>query len=54
MYDYLIIGGGITGVALGRQLQKRGIENFLILESSPHAGGLCRSRRADGARHRRR
>lgn len=48
MYEYLIIGGGITGVALGRLLQKRGIENFLILESSPHAGGLCRSKEISG------
>ena len=33
MLDYLIIGGGITGVTLGRLLQKKGQNNFLILES---------------------
>jgi protoporphyrinogen oxidase len=41
--DYLIIGGGITGVSLARSLQMKGISGFLVLEASPDPGGLCRS-----------
>jgi protoporphyrinogen oxidase len=42
-YDYLIIGGGVSGVAIGRLLQLSGIENFLILEQARVPGGLCRT-----------
>jgi len=39
----LIIGGGISGIFLGRQLKDKGDRNFLILEKDNHAMGLCRS-----------
>ena len=42
--DWLIIGGGITGVSLARLLQLRGQANVLVLEAEPEPGGLCRSR----------
>ncbi|HEY5587881.1 MAG TPA: NAD(P)-binding protein [Candidatus Paceibacterota bacterium] len=45
MLDYLIIGGGITGVTLGRLLQKKGINNFLIIEKESEAGGLCKTKK---------
>jgi protoporphyrinogen oxidase len=48
MYKYLIIGGGITGITLGRMLQKAGVEDFIILESEKEAGGLCKTREIDG------
>jgi protoporphyrinogen oxidase len=44
MYDYLIIGGGLTGVSTGRLLQQKGINNFIILEAESEAGGLCRTK----------
>jgi len=36
---YLIIGGGITGLSACRQLTKRGITNFLMVELEDHLGG---------------
>lgn len=36
---YLIIGAGITGLSAARQLQKKGIPDFLIIELENHAGG---------------
>ena len=47
MLDYLIIGGGMTGVTLARLLQLRGV-SFRVLEAAPQAGGLCRSEEIDG------
>lgn len=43
MLDVLIIGAGITGVTIGRLLQMRGIDNFIILEAAAEPGGLCRT-----------
>jgi protoporphyrinogen oxidase len=48
MFDYLILGGGVTGVTVGRLLQKRGNNNFLILEGGKEAGGLCRTKNING------
>lgn len=36
---YLIIGGGISGLSAARQLSKKGIDNFLLLEMEGHTGG---------------
>ena len=47
-HDYLIIGGGITGVAVARLLQLSGVENFHILEAAPVPGGLCRTKEIGG------
>ena len=48
MYEFIIIGGGITGVTLGRLLQMSGVNNFIILEAESEAGGLCRTKLIDG------
>lgn len=48
MYDYLIIGGGITGVSVARLLQKKGKDNLLILEADKEPGGLCRTKEING------
>jgi len=47
-YDFIIIGAGITGVSLGRLLQLKGVDNFIILESNSEAGGLCRTKNIKG------
>jgi len=46
--DVVIVGGGITGVAVGRLLQLGGLKDFVILEKESEPGGLCRSRSVDG------
>lgn len=44
----VIIGGGMTGVSIGRLLQQAGMDDFVILEKEAEAGGLCRSKVVDG------
>jgi protoporphyrinogen oxidase len=48
IFDYIILGSGITGIACGRVLQQKGNENFLILEAENEIAGLCRTREIDG------
>jgi len=36
---YLIVGGGITGLSAARQLSKKGISEFLLVELEGHLGG---------------
>ena len=48
MYDYIIIGGGISGVACARILQLSGVKDFLILEAQSEPGGLCRTKQIGG------
>lgn len=36
---YLIIGGGITGLSAARQLSKKGIKDFLLIELESNLGG---------------
>ena len=36
---YLIVGGGITGLSAARQLSKKGISEFLLVELENHLGG---------------
>ena len=43
----VVVGGGITGLALGHALQSRGAD-FVVLEAQPRAGGVIRSARVDG------
>jgi oxygen-dependent protoporphyrinogen oxidase len=43
----VIIGGGISGLALGRELAARGAD-FTLLEASARVGGVIRSARVDG------
>ena len=48
MFDYLIIGAGVTGITIGRLLQQKGNNRFLILEKEPEPGGLCRTKKIKG------
>ena len=36
---YLIVGGGISGLSAARQLSKRGITDFMLVELESHVGG---------------
>lgn len=47
MYDYLIIGAGITGVTLCKLLREKGF-NVLCLEKEIEPGGLCKTKNIDG------
>jgi protoporphyrinogen oxidase len=44
----VIVGGGITGIAVARLLQQGGFDDFLVLEAEREAGGLCRSKTVAG------
>lgn len=48
MYDYIIIGGGVTGITLCKKLRERGIDNILVLEKADEPGGLCRTKEIEG------
>lgn len=39
----LIVGGGIAGLSAAWRLQKRGFQDFVLLEMNPQAGGNARS-----------
>src|SRR6476620_12725780 len=41
--DVVVIGGGQSGLAIGRQLQQRG-RSFLIVDAGPETGHVWRSR----------
>jgi protoporphyrinogen/coproporphyrinogen III oxidase len=43
----VVVGAGITGLALGRALQSRGAD-FVVLEAEDRAGGVIRSARVEG------
>lgn len=47
-YDYIILGGGISGLTFGRLLQLHTNKTFLILEKENEPGGLCRSKEING------
>lgn len=48
MYDYIIIGAGITGITLCKKLREKGITNILCLEKEEIPGGLCKTKNIDG------
>lgn len=48
MFEYIIIGAGVTGLTLCKKLREKGIDNILVLEKEKEAGGLCRTRNIDG------
>lgn len=48
MLDYLIIGAGVTGITVGRLLQQKGLNDFLIIEKEQEPGGLCRTKTING------
>ena len=41
-----IVGGGISGLALGRELAARGVD-FMVLEADQRVGGVVRSGRVE-------
>jgi glycerol-3-phosphate dehydrogenase len=41
-YDVLIVGGGPAGIATALELKKLGIENVVVAEREPEAGGIPR------------
>ena len=43
IYDYVILGAGITGLTLLKKLKEKGCSNVIALETESTAGGLCRS-----------
>ena len=43
----VIVGGGIAGLSAARRLMRHGIEDFVLLELEPEAGGTSRSGRSD-------
>jgi len=45
VYEFIIVGAGISGIAFGRLLRQAGLKNFVILEALDRPGGLCRSER---------
>jgi protoporphyrinogen oxidase len=47
-FDYIIIGGGISGLTFARLLQLHTTKTFIVLEKSPEIGGLCRTKVIDG------
>ncbi len=48
MYDYLIIGAGVTGITLCKKLKEKGINNVIVLEAQKEAGGLCTTKNING------
>ena len=47
--DVLIIGAGMSGLAMGRQLRRAGIEDFVIAERAEGPGGVWRANAYPGA-----
>lgn len=47
--DVLIIGAGMSGLAMGRQLKRAGVEDFVIVERGDSAGGVWRANAYPGA-----
>ena len=41
LYDVIIIGAGISGLAAAWKLQRCGVDNFLIVEKENQIGGTC-------------
>ncbi|MEM1216860.1 MAG: NAD(P)/FAD-dependent oxidoreductase [Bacteroidota bacterium] len=48
-YTTLLIGAGFSGIALGVELRKRGLNDFLILEKAEEIGGTWRDNTYPGA-----
>ncbi|HNW43803.1 MAG TPA: FAD-dependent oxidoreductase [Elusimicrobiales bacterium] len=48
-YRFIILGAGVSGLALAARLRQLGEESFVVLEKESAAGGLCRSALVDGS-----
>ncbi len=47
MYDYLIIGGGVTGITLCKKLREKN-KKVLVFEAKNQVGGLCTTQIIEG------
>src|SRR5271169_4458304 len=47
VYDVIVIGGGIAGLATAYELHRRGVP-FVLFENSSRAGGVILSEQIDG------
>jgi len=47
--EVLIIGAGMSGIAMGRQLKRAGVDDFIIAERGDSAGGVWRANAYPGA-----
>lgn len=48
IFDFIVLGAGVTGITLLKAMRLRGIRNVMALEAEPEPGGLCRSFYVDG------
>lgn len=48
-YEVIVIGTGFSGIAAAKNLKKQGIENFIVLERHPTAGGTWSQNTYPGA-----
>ena len=48
IYDYVVLGVGVTGLTVLNCLLKKGVKNILGLEAESEPGGLCRTFYVDG------
>lgn len=46
-YDYVIVGAGMFGATLARELTDRG-RKVLVIEKRPHTGGMCHTETLEG------
>lgn len=46
---YLILGAGPAGLSFANRIKQLGEDNYLVLDKESEAGGLCRSKDADGS-----
>ena len=47
--DYLVLGGGVSGLSFAARLKQSGINDVIVLEKENEVGGLCRSMNIDGS-----
>lgn len=47
VYDYLIIGAGVTGITLCKKLREKK-QNVIVLEAKSQPGGLCTTKNING------
>ncbi len=49
LYDAVIVGGGVSGLAAAWRLRRAGLERFLLLELEDEVGGTARAGQSGGA-----
>ncbi len=47
-YDYIVIGGGVTGLSFANWIEELGDASVLLLEKEASLGGYCRTVKQDG------